>query len=835
MPTYLCHGFRWHRRDIRIFVILNDLEDAASNWIIAPATSSSILSQLYTKYDFLPELTPPATPTQPSVGISKKTKAKAQYDHIDDDHTLPPSRVPDAEDGVLMHSWSAVKLLEEFDIGEMITACRPYAYVADYVARIDLSVDVAGQMAEYYDKMAGDDGWIVKLRNELQKGEPVRWYIVVCGDEVREVPGDSDDEEEGEENEEHDGYEQIMEEISLPRVRSQEIRERVETFSDSPSEYDGDNDQDDALTVLEDILQEVEGAATPRPLSRELPNIDMLQPQELDPNRASVITTSTVWSQDESPDATTRSETPDMAAPLQPHELDPHRVSIATASSLWSQDDSSNDGLGLGTPDVEVPLLQSESTRHSTSTISGPYSEDGHFRLEPEEFVRAQSPVRSPIREERPDIMEPLKPEDLLPPRSLTPPTPKPLQRQLPVPTLYRPESFVPPLSPSPPPLDDSQHKSVAPSVCGMMEKTAPVEPRWPLTSVSSQDSSGSSAFQPVDTSPPLVASMASMTASDDRLAATYHLPREIVPPRTPSPTSEYSPQPNIFGPTIPRFDDIVPRASPLLVSPNPAHLEQPSSGVLYDGGETASEQLSPSSVPTTPKTAQASSPKTNNAKGATGLGSSPTMSLKKPTSPPSGTPNTILTTQPGNARSQLPTPKSPSRMPKSIPRPIPLPEVPLPPEPRVKTPVRPPTPPKPRTVQQGGPQRRPQTAPEEGTSSKTTARVLSMPYQYELPSSLEELENEEIVWEPPPSVVSDYDWNEKDEPLAVQNQGSRAPPQPPSIAQIRQASVSTQRGDVHTPEGGRHPKQRIGRSHSVAEGLKRLFRRPSHVKGSHQ
>ncbi|RSM09043.1 hypothetical protein CDV31_007905 [Fusarium ambrosium] len=189
MPTYLCHGFRWHRRAIRIYVILNDLEDAASNWIIGPATSSSIVSQFYTSYDFLPKVAPPQEDESVSI------KAKKDNEHLDDDLSLPPSRVAPENDGVLMHSWSAVKLLEEYDPEETVTPCRPYAYVADHVVRIDLSADVAGEMAKYYEKMAGEDGWIVKLRDELQKGEPVRWYVVVCGDEVRDFPGMSDDEE----------------------------------------------------------------------------------------------------------------------------------------------------------------------------------------------------------------------------------------------------------------------------------------------------------------------------------------------------------------------------------------------------------------------------------------------------------------------------------------------------------------------------------------------------------------------------------------------------------------------------------------------------------------
>ncbi|KAM0373945.1 hypothetical protein ACHAPZ_003871 [Fusarium culmorum] len=399
MPTYLCHGFRWHRRDIRIFVILNDLEDAAPNWILAPASSYCILDQLHAQFDFLPELTPPTTPTQASFSNAKNTKPKPKPDHVDDDHDLPKSRVPDAEDAVLMHSWSPVRLLEEFDVGEMTMACRPYAYVADHVVRIDLSVDVAGEMAKYYERMAGEDGWIVKLRDQLQKGEPVKWYVIVCGDEVREVPGKSDEEEQ------EVGYEKLRERAQH-MTRARRTREIIDGSSNSPSEYedDGDQDEDDALTVLEDILDHSEGASTPRPLSLELPDIHIPLQSRLDPTRASVLTTSTVWSQDQSPDETANTDAPDIDKPILPSELDPNRTSMSTAYSIWSRKE---------TPDADMRLRQSEITQYSASTTSGLHSENGRTRLEPEEFAKAQSPTQNFVREETPDVVRPLKPAEL--------------------------------------------------------------------------------------------------------------------------------------------------------------------------------------------------------------------------------------------------------------------------------------------------------------------------------------------------------------------------------------------------------------------------------------
>ncbi|RFU30572.1 hypothetical protein B7463_g5787, partial [Scytalidium lignicola] len=61
MPTYLLHGFRWHRKSILLHVIFNDLDDAAPEWIIAPATSITLLNSFYSLFDFLPPSHPPST------------------------------------------------------------------------------------------------------------------------------------------------------------------------------------------------------------------------------------------------------------------------------------------------------------------------------------------------------------------------------------------------------------------------------------------------------------------------------------------------------------------------------------------------------------------------------------------------------------------------------------------------------------------------------------------------------------------------------------------------------------------------------------------------------
>ncbi|PTB63931.1 hypothetical protein BBK36DRAFT_1083641, partial [Trichoderma citrinoviride] len=192
MPTYLCHGFRWTRRMIRIFVILEDLDDAAPDWITGRHSSAAILERFGTKFDYLPQRLPQQQAEQPSEqGPGPQQKQATQDEkiaaHQDDDFSVPPSRVPDSEDSVLVHQWSPVKLLEEWDPEETSISARPFAYVADHVIRIDLSANVLEEMAKYEAlvKERNEGSWFERLRDELQEGSPIEWYVVVNGDEER--------------------------------------------------------------------------------------------------------------------------------------------------------------------------------------------------------------------------------------------------------------------------------------------------------------------------------------------------------------------------------------------------------------------------------------------------------------------------------------------------------------------------------------------------------------------------------------------------------------------------------------------------------------------------
>ncbi|KAL2159896.1 hypothetical protein VTH06DRAFT_2029 [Thermothelomyces fergusii] len=189
MPTYLCHGFRWQRQSVRVYVVLQDLDDASPEWVIPAKSSRCILESFYEQFDFLPRCSPESgrdSPT-PESGREGGLSGASRGDF-------------DAQ------SWSAVKLLEEYDPDDLSAVSRPYVYVADYAVRIDLSCSIRDEMARYEQRQLrsanpatsvssgcspaqGRPGWFERLRDRLQAGEEIQWYVVVNNDEVRSWSG----------------------------------------------------------------------------------------------------------------------------------------------------------------------------------------------------------------------------------------------------------------------------------------------------------------------------------------------------------------------------------------------------------------------------------------------------------------------------------------------------------------------------------------------------------------------------------------------------------------------------------------------------------------------
>ncbi|OTA59183.1 hypothetical protein K449DRAFT_397478 [Hypoxylon sp. EC38] len=256
MPTYLCHGFRWHRRSIRYFVVVQNVEEAASEWIVGRQSPVALLDQFYELFDFLPPCAPPTRNLSPppspnriqsqfptsngyahsrihSYGgqehkdknsrfengengtrrrLSKSPSRSRSLGQLSETHDdipeVPSPEPPELDESVPFNDWSVVKFLEEFDPTDLSVVSGPWAYVADYVVRIDTSVSVAEEISRYearmktesYKPMSGSSdeegrkintfgnkkaGWLEQLRDQLQRTESIRWYVVVCGDEER--------------------------------------------------------------------------------------------------------------------------------------------------------------------------------------------------------------------------------------------------------------------------------------------------------------------------------------------------------------------------------------------------------------------------------------------------------------------------------------------------------------------------------------------------------------------------------------------------------------------------------------------------------------------------
>jgi len=140
MPTYICHGFRWPRPLIRIHIILQNLDDAAAEWLIAPQTAAAMVHNFKTIY---PEIMP----------------------------SLP-----------------GLRFLEQYDPSDesVESKSQPYAYVCDVVHEVKLGTE----FDEVRGKGVNNDAWtaMMDLRDKLAPGEKVSWFVVVCGDVERWSP-----------------------------------------------------------------------------------------------------------------------------------------------------------------------------------------------------------------------------------------------------------------------------------------------------------------------------------------------------------------------------------------------------------------------------------------------------------------------------------------------------------------------------------------------------------------------------------------------------------------------------------------------------------------------
>ncbi|KAM3414310.1 hypothetical protein BST61_g10961 [Cercospora zeina] len=146
MPVYLLHGFKWPRPLVRIHIILQNLDDAAAEWLVSPATTDSLLDNFRALY-------------------------------------------PDQ-----MKYLPNLRFVEQFDPEDEVSTSngpsQPFAYVADVCVEVKLGINID----EYRGKGVTGDQWqaLMELRDKIAPEERPGWFVVVCADEERLAPSSID-------------------------------------------------------------------------------------------------------------------------------------------------------------------------------------------------------------------------------------------------------------------------------------------------------------------------------------------------------------------------------------------------------------------------------------------------------------------------------------------------------------------------------------------------------------------------------------------------------------------------------------------------------------------
>lgn len=160
MPVYLLYGFRWPRAGftgIRVYIVLNNLENATAEYLQQPLTSELLL------------------------GAFRKTEGDA-----------------------IVNKLPGLRFIEQYDPQDTTSntaVSQPFAYVAARVIEIPNPTAPGsglGWNAEDLTKESGLSeealGALTKIRDDLAAGERIGWWIVYNGDPERYFP-ETDDED----------------------------------------------------------------------------------------------------------------------------------------------------------------------------------------------------------------------------------------------------------------------------------------------------------------------------------------------------------------------------------------------------------------------------------------------------------------------------------------------------------------------------------------------------------------------------------------------------------------------------------------------------------------
>jgi hypothetical protein len=157
MPVYKVHGFRWPRGgipSIRVFIVLENLDEAAAEYVQRKKTSTLIVNAM------------------------KKN------------HPQAAQHLPD------------LQLIEQYDPLDMTDAAvsQPYAYVADSVTMLPDTARPVHGLSVSIDQHLLDDAIpperhaaLAEVRDAVAPGQKIGWWIVYNGDPDRYYPGMEDD------------------------------------------------------------------------------------------------------------------------------------------------------------------------------------------------------------------------------------------------------------------------------------------------------------------------------------------------------------------------------------------------------------------------------------------------------------------------------------------------------------------------------------------------------------------------------------------------------------------------------------------------------------------
>ncbi|EED22306.1 conserved hypothetical protein [Talaromyces stipitatus ATCC 10500] len=157
MPVYKIHGFPWPRGGIpsvRVFIVLENLDDAAAEYIQQKKTSDLILGAI-------------------------------RKNHPDAVKHLPN-----------------LQLIEQYDPLDMTDAAvsQPYAFVADNVTVLPDTARPVQGLSMNIDQRPLDDvilsdahTALAEIRDAIAPGQKIGWWIVYNGDPERYYPGMEDD------------------------------------------------------------------------------------------------------------------------------------------------------------------------------------------------------------------------------------------------------------------------------------------------------------------------------------------------------------------------------------------------------------------------------------------------------------------------------------------------------------------------------------------------------------------------------------------------------------------------------------------------------------------